>query len=38
MAAKLIAAGVNTKGVEQFAHTVSWYVMFRDPEKIHLEY
>jgi Lactoylglutathione lyase and related lyases len=38
MAAKLIAAGVDTKGVEQFPHTGNWYVAFRDPDNIQLEY
>jgi len=38
MADKLIAAGVDTKGVEQFPHTGNWYVAFRDPDNIQLEY
>jgi glyoxylase I family protein len=37
MADKLISAGVDTKGVEQFAHTGNWYVAFRDPDNIQLE-
>jgi glyoxylase I family protein len=35
---KLIAAGVDTKGVEQFGPTGNWYVAFRDPDNIQLEY
>jgi catechol 2,3-dioxygenase-like lactoylglutathione lyase family enzyme len=38
MAEKLIAAGVDTKGVEQFVPTGNWYVAFRDPDNIQLEY
>ena len=38
LAGKLTAAGVNTRGVEQFAHTGNWYVAFRDPDNIQLEY
>ena len=38
LADKLIAAGVDTKGVEQFVHTGNWYVAFRDPDNIQLEY
>ena len=38
LAEKLIAAGVDTKGVEQFAPTGNWYVAFRDPDHIQLEY
>jgi glyoxylase I family protein len=38
LADRLIAAGVDTKGVEQFAHTSNWYVAFRDPDHIQLEY
>ena len=38
MADKLIAAGVDTKGVEQFAPTGNWYMAFRDPDNIQLEY
>jgi catechol 2,3-dioxygenase-like lactoylglutathione lyase family enzyme len=37
LATKLIAAGVNTKGVEIFQG--NWYyVAFRDPDNIQLEY
>jgi hypothetical protein len=25
-------------GVEQFVHTGNWYVAFRDPDNIQLEY
>ena len=35
---KLIAAGVDTKGVEQFGPTGNWYVTFRDPYNIQWEY
>jgi catechol 2,3-dioxygenase-like lactoylglutathione lyase family enzyme len=35
---KLIAAGVDTKGVEQFGPTGNWYVTFRDPDNIQWEY
>jgi len=38
MADKLIAAGVDTKGIEQFVHTGNWYIAFRDPDNIQLEY
>jgi glyoxylase I family protein len=38
MAKKLIAAGVDTNGVEQFVPTGNWYVAFRDPDNIQLEY
>lgn len=38
LADELIAAGVNTRGVEQFVHTGNWYVAFRDPDNIQLEY
>ncbi len=37
LAAKLQAAGVDTKGVEQFV-SGNWYVAFRDPDNIQLEY
>ncbi len=37
MADKLIAAGVNTKGVEVFA-SGNKYMAFRDPDNIQLEY
>jgi len=38
LAEKLIAAGVQTQGVEQFVHTGNWYMAFRDPDNIQLEY
>jgi glyoxylase I family protein len=38
LADKLIAAGVETRGVERFAPTGSWYVAFRDPDNVQLEY
>lgn len=38
LAEKLIAAGVETKGVEQFEPTGNYYVAFRDPDNIQLEY
>ncbi len=38
LAGKLIAAGVDTKGVEQFAPTGNYYMAFRDPDNIQLEY
>ena len=38
LAHKLTAAGVDTKGAEQFIHTGNWYVSFRDPDSIQLEY
>ncbi len=37
LAAKLKAAGVDTQGVEREA-TGNWYVAFRDPDNIQLEY
>ncbi len=37
LAAKLLAAGVNTKGVETFV-TGNKYIAFRDPDNIQLEY
>jgi glyoxylase I family protein len=37
LAEKLIAAGVNTQGVEIF-HDNWYYVAFRDPDNIQLEY
>lgn len=37
MAEKLIAAGVPTQGVERFMGRW-WYVAFRDPDNIQLEY
>lgn len=38
LAEELILAGVDTRGVEQFAPTGNWYVAFRDPDNIQLEY
>src|SRR3954447_18381829 len=38
LADRLIAAGVDTKGVETFASTGNLYVAFRDPDNIQLEY
>jgi glyoxylase I family protein len=38
LAEKLKQAGVPTQGVEQFVHTGNWYVAFRDPDNIQLEY
>jgi glyoxylase I family protein len=38
LAEKLMADGSETKGVEQFAPTGNWYVAFRDPDNIQLEY
>jgi catechol 2,3-dioxygenase-like lactoylglutathione lyase family enzyme len=38
LAGRLTAAGVETRGVEQFAPTGNWYVAFRDPDNIQLEY
>lgn len=38
MADKLIAAGVDTKGVEQLVHTGNGYIAFGDPDNIQLEY
>ncbi len=38
LADKLIAAGVDTKGVEVYAPTGKHYVAFRDPDNIQLEY
>jgi catechol 2,3-dioxygenase-like lactoylglutathione lyase family enzyme len=38
LADKLIAAGVNTKGVETFAPSGNLYMAFRDPDNIQLEY
>lgn len=37
LADKLIAAGVETKGVQTY-HTGNKYVAFRDPDNIQLEY
>jgi glyoxylase I family protein len=38
LAQKLLEAGIPTKGVEQFVHTGNWYVSFRDPDNIQLEF
>ena len=38
LANRLKAAGVETKGVERFGPTGNWYVAFRDPDNIQLEY
>lgn len=38
LADKLARAGVATQGVERFAPTGNWYVAFRDPDNIQLEY
>jgi glyoxylase I family protein len=38
LADKLIAAGVDTQGVETYAPTGKRYVVFRDPDNIQLEY
>lgn len=38
LAATLRAAGVDTQGVEQYEPTGNWYVAFRDPDNIQLEY
>ena len=38
MAAKLIASGVDTNGVEVFGHTGNKYITFRDPDNIQLEF
>lgn len=38
LAERLLAAGVDTQGVEQFGPTGNWYVAFRDPDNIQLEY
>jgi glyoxylase I family protein len=38
LAERLIAAGVETNGVERFAPTGNLYVAFRDPDNIQLEY
>ena len=37
LAERLLAAGVETKGVETY-HTGNKYVVFRDPDNIQLEY
>jgi len=38
LAAKLVAAGIETQGVERFAPTGNRYIAFRDPDNIQLEY
>jgi glyoxylase I family protein len=38
LAKRLIAAGVETNGVEVFAPSGAHYVAFRDPDNIQLEY
>jgi glyoxylase I family protein len=38
LADKLIAAGVDTQGVETYAPSGKRYVAFRDPDNIQLEY
>jgi catechol 2,3-dioxygenase-like lactoylglutathione lyase family enzyme len=38
MAARLKANDVDTQGVEQFAPTGNWYIAFRDPDNIQLEF
>ncbi len=38
LAARLLAAGVDTQGVEQFAPTGNYYIAFRDPDNIQLEF
>ncbi len=38
LAKKLMDAGVETKGVEVFEPTGNYYVAFRDPDNIQLEY
>ena len=38
LADKLIAAGVDTQGVETYTPTGKRYVVFRDPDNIQLEY
>ena len=38
LANRLIKEGVDTRGVEQFVHAGNWYVAFRDPDNIQLEY
>lgn len=38
LAAKLLAAGVETRGVERFGERAIPYVAFRDPDHIQLEY
>ena len=38
LVATLKAAGVETQGVEKFEPSGNWYVAFRDPDNIQLEY
>jgi glyoxylase I family protein len=38
LAAKLIAAGVETKGIECFEATGNFYIAFRDPDNMQLEF
>src|SRR3954447_6720506 len=38
LAATLLAAGVKTQGVEQFAPSGNYYIAFRDPDNIQLEF
>lgn len=38
LADKLTTAGIVTNGVELFAPVEKWYVAFRDPDNIQLEY
>lgn len=38
LAEKLIAAGVDTRGVETYSPNGKQYVVFRDPDNIQLEY
>jgi glyoxylase I family protein len=38
LADKLLAAGVDTQGVETFAPSGNLYMAFRDPDNIQLEY
>ena len=38
LANRMRDAGVETQGVEQFVHTGNWYVAFRDPDHMQLEY
>ncbi len=38
LADQLARAGVATRGVDLFAPTGNWYIAFRDPDNIQLEY
>lgn len=38
LAERMLAAGVNTKGVEVFAPSGNYYVALRDPDNIQLEF